>query len=185
MVRHLDGPDAEIHKPMKTASLIIASALSLATFSHARGKPAWAAAAKPGDQTIVDIVLADDNEFDVLQAAVVRADLVGALSGKKQLTVFAPTDDAFIALLGVADEDSALAAVETMEVGPLTDILLYHVTNGRRNSRSVLAAPRYKMLNGDKLTRAELLDSGLGQTDISASNGIIHVIDSVLTPPAT
>jgi uncharacterized surface protein with fasciclin (FAS1) repeats len=40
------------------------------------------------------------------------------------------------------------------------------------------------MLNGDKLTRAELLDAGLAETNISASNGIIHVIDSVLTPQA-
>jgi uncharacterized surface protein with fasciclin (FAS1) repeats len=129
-------------------------------------------------------VLDDDGEFDVLQAAVIQAGLVDALSGNKQLTVFAPTDDAFIELLGAADEAAAIAAIGTLEAEALTDILLYHVTNGRRNSRSVLAAPGYKMLNGDKLTRAELLDAGVAETDISASNGIIHVIDSVLIPKA-
>jgi uncharacterized surface protein with fasciclin (FAS1) repeats len=66
--------------------------------------------------------------------------------------------------------------------GALADILLYHVTNGRRTSRSVLAAPRYQMLNGDRLTRGELLDAGVVATNISASNGIIHVIGSVLLP---
>jgi uncharacterized surface protein with fasciclin (FAS1) repeats len=169
---------------MKTTSLIVASVLSLATFAAAKGKPAWAAAAKPGNQTIVEIVTADDDEFDLLGAAVVRANLVDALNGKKQLTVFAPTDAAFIAFLGATDEEAALAAIETIDVATLTDVLLYHVTNGRRNSRSVLAAPRYSMLNGDKLTRVDLREAGIAETDISASNGIIHVIDSVLTPPA-
>ncbi|HSP43437.1 MAG TPA: fasciclin domain-containing protein [Luteolibacter sp.] len=169
---------------MKTTALTLITALALGSFASAKGKPAWAAAAKPGKQNIVEIVLADDGEFDVLQAAVIRAGLVDALSGKKQLTVFAPTDDAFIALLEAADEAAAIAAVETLEVEALTDILLYHVTKGRRISKSVLAAPKYKMLNGDKLTRAELLDAGVAETDISASNGIIHVIDSVLVPKA-
>jgi uncharacterized surface protein with fasciclin (FAS1) repeats len=52
------------------------------------------------NETIVDIVLRNDGEFDVLQAAVVRAELVTALSGNNQLTVFAPTDRAFVKTLG-------------------------------------------------------------------------------------
>jgi uncharacterized surface protein with fasciclin (FAS1) repeats len=64
----------------------------------------------------------------------------------------------------------------------LTYILLYHVTEGRRNSNSVLAAPQYKTLNGQHLTRAELSAAGIAAMDISASNGIIHVINSVLIP---
>ena len=170
---------------MKTTLLTIAAGLSLAAFASAKGKPAWAAAAKPGNQTIVEIVLEDDDAFDVLKAAVIRAGLVDALNGKGQFTVFAPTDEAFIALLDAADEDAAIAAVNSLDVDALTDILLYHVTEGRRHSRSVLAAPQYQMLNKDKLTRAELLDAGIAETDISASNGIIHVIDSVLIPSDT
>ena len=144
--------------------------------------PRLAAGAKPGDLTIVDIVLQDDDEFDVLQAAVIRAGLVEALSGTKQYTVFAPNDLAFVTTLGVADEAAAIAAVNGLEDEMLTDILLFHVTNGRRTSRSVLAAPSYEMLNGSKLTRTQLSAAGLAATDISASNGIVHVINAVLFP---
>jgi uncharacterized surface protein with fasciclin (FAS1) repeats len=145
-------------------------------------RPDSAAAAKPGDITIVGIVVQDDGEFDVLQAAVVRAGLVDALNGKTQYTVFAPTDLAFVTTLAVADEAAAISAVNSMPVETLTDILLFHVTNGRRTSRSVLAAPSYNMLNGATLTRTQLAAAGLAETDISASNGIVHVISAVLLP---
>ena len=140
------------------------------------------AGAKPGALTIVEIVLQPDNEFDVLQAAVVRAGLVDTLNGKGQYTVFAPTDQAFISTLNVADEAAAIAAVNGLPIEQLTDILLYHVTQGRRISKSVLAAPQYNMLNGKVLTREKLSAAGIAQTDISASNGVIHVINAVLMP---
>jgi uncharacterized surface protein with fasciclin (FAS1) repeats len=141
-----------------------------------------AVAAKPGSLTIVGIVLQDDGEFDVLQAAVVRAGLVDTLNGKAQYTVFAPTDLAFVTTLGVANEAAAINAVNAMPVETLTDILLFHVTHGRRDSQSVLAAPTYQMLNGGKLTRSQLVAAGFAATDISASNGIVHVINAVLLP---
>jgi uncharacterized surface protein with fasciclin (FAS1) repeats len=84
----------------------------------------------------------------------------------------------------VADEAAAIAAVNGLPVETLTDILLFHVTEGRRTSRSVLAAPSYDMLNGESLTRTELTTAGLTATDISASNGIVHVINAVLLPGA-
>jgi uncharacterized surface protein with fasciclin (FAS1) repeats len=145
-------------------------------------QPDWAVAAKPGDQTIVGIVTQDDGEFDVLQAGVIRAGLVDALNGQTQYTVFAPTDRAFVTTLGVADEAAAIAALNSMPIETLTDILLFHVTEGRRNSRSVLAAPSYHMLNRTTLTRTQLATAGLAATDISASNGIVHVINGVLLP---
>jgi uncharacterized surface protein with fasciclin (FAS1) repeats len=146
-------------------------------------RPAGAGSgAKPGTLTIVGIVLQDDGEFDVLQAAVVRAGLVDALNGTTQYTVFAPTDQAFITTLNAGTEQGALDAVNSLPIDTLTNILLYHVTEGRRISRSVLAAPQYQMLNGQTLTRETLTAAGLGQTDISASNGVIHVINSVLIP---
>src|SRR3954467_13009191 len=148
----------------------------------ALAKPGYSDAAKPGNNTIVDIVLVPDGEFDVLQAAVIKAGLVGALSGTNQLTVFAPTDAAFVATLGAADEAAAIAAVEGLPVDTLKNILLYHVTSGRRNSNSVLAAPSYQMLNGETLSRDTLSAAGLATVDISASNGIIHVINHVLMP---
>jgi uncharacterized surface protein with fasciclin (FAS1) repeats len=118
----------------------------------------------------------------VLQAAVVRAGLVDALNGSGQYTVFAPTDQAFITTLNTGTEQGAIDAVNSLPIDALTNILLYHVTEGRRISRSVLAAPQYEMLNGQILTRSTLTAAGIAQTDISASNGVIHVINSVLLP---
>ena len=151
--------------------------------------------AKPGDATIVEIVLTEDNEFDVLQAAVIEAGLVGALSSTDdQYTVFAPTDAAFVstfrAVLGnngltEADVIAFIAAGgvdATLGDGALADILLFHVTNGRRTAKSVVKAPQYRMLNGDRLTRDQLFAAGIADTDISASNGVIHVINAVLLP---
>ena len=154
----------------------VASAAGSAT-TAGRGVPA-----KPGNMTIVGIVLQDDGEFDVLQAAVGRAGLVDALNGKTQYTVFAPTDQAFADALGGGSEAAALAAVGSIDLDVLTDILLFHVTEGRRTSTSVLAAPAYEMLNGDMLTRDQLSAAGIAATDVSASNGIVHVINGVLLP---
>ena len=152
-------------------------------------------AAKPGDSTIVEIVLANDGEFDVLQAAVIEAGLAGALSSPDdQYTVFAPTDRAFVSTFRTLLGDSSLTEAEVIGFisaggvdtalgnGALADILLFHVTNGRRTSKSVVAAPQYRMLNGDRLSRAQLLDAGIAAVDISASNGVIHVINAVLLP---
>ena len=170
-------------KSLKKASLFVglalvgAGALATTTDVFAKG-----GSMKPGQETIVEIVLKDDGEFDVLQAAVVKAGLVDALNGKGQYTVFAPTDEAFAEALGEGGEAMAIAAVESLPVDKLTNILLYHVTEGRRNSTSVLAAPEYTMLNGAQLTRSELTEAGIATPDISAKNGVVHVINSVLMP---
>ena len=145
-------------------------------------RPGQARGAKPGNLTIVGIVLQADGEFDVLQAAVVRAGLVEVLNGRGQFTVFAPTDQAFVTTLGVADEAAAIAAIDGLPLDTLKNILLFHVTEGRRISASVLAAPSYRMLNGSTLTRAQLTAAGIAATDISASNGVVHVINAVLLP---
>jgi uncharacterized surface protein with fasciclin (FAS1) repeats len=126
---------------------------------------------------------------------VIEAGLAGALSSTDdQRTVFAPTDAAFVAafraVLGndALTEGDVIAFIEAGGVdtalgnGALADILLFHVTNGRRTATSVVRAPQYRMLNGDRLTRTELFDAGIVATDISASNGVIHVIGSVLLP---
>lgn len=165
-----------------TLTTVTFAGKSIASTTTSPGKSAAAKAAKPGTSTIVGIVLADDGEFDVLQAAVIRAGLVDALNGKDQYTVFAPTDAAFVKTLGVADEAEAIAVVNALPEDALRNILLFHVTEGRRISTSVLAAPEYLMLNGQYLTRQALAEAGIAATDISASNGIIHVINSVLLP---
>ncbi len=172
-----------------------AAAAALALAIGAAPVFAGNAGARPGTATIVDIVLTNDGEFDVLQAAVIEAGLAGALaSTDDQYTVFAPTDAAFVstfrAILGddTLTEADVIAFVEAGGVdsafgdGALADILLFHVTNGRRTAKSVVAAPGYRMLNGDRMSRTELLEAGIAVTDISASNGVIHVINGVLIP---
>ena len=132
--------------------------------------------------TITGIVLQEDGEFDVLQAAVVRAGLADALNGTGPFTVFAPNDRAFITSLGAADEAAAIAAVNGLPLETLRDILLFHVTEGRQNSTAVLAASSYTMLNGATLSLSQLTAAGIAATDIAATNGIVHVINAVLFP---
>jgi uncharacterized surface protein with fasciclin (FAS1) repeats len=137
-----------------------------------------------GTQTIVGLVVQEDGEFDVLQAAVIRAGLAETLAGTGPFTVFAPTDAAFATTLGVANEAAAIAAVNGLPVETLRGILLFHVTSGRLDSTSVLATASYPMLNGQALTRAQLQAAGLVQADIAASNGVVHVVGAVLMPPS-
>jgi len=161
----------------------LAAALTLNSVSFGV-QPDAAKAAKPGTTTIVGLVLAPDGEFDVLQAAVIKAGLADALNGNGQFTVFAPTDAAFTSLFNM-DEATLIDTINAFspaDVSWLTDILLYHVVNGRRISTSVIAAPQYETLLGNYLSRDELLAAGIAATDISASNGIIHVINDVLLP---
>lgn len=141
-----------------------------------------AAELRRGTQSIVEIAVANP-DFSTLVAAVIAADLVEALSADDQLTVFAPTNAAF-AELGLTAEN-----VGSLPKDALTDILLYHVTPGRRGALSVLFSKRIRMLNGDRtrtrLTREGLFinDARIVDVNISARNGIIHVIDGVLLPP--
>lgn len=133
-------------------------------------------------QTIVELAVANGN-FKTLVAAVTKAGLADTLSGPGPFTVFAPTDAAFAALpAGVVDGLSATA---------LADILKYHVVSGK-----VLAADAVKLttattVNGAAMklgvTDGKLYLNGLTEvtmTDIQASNGVIHVIDSVIFPAA-
>lgn len=132
-----------------------------------------------GDDTIVDVAVAAD-DFDVLVAAADAAGLVGTLSGNRQLTVFAPTDDAFNELDITADN------VGDLDPEFLASVLTYHVTPGRRYADSVVAAPQVPTLNGASVSvdGTELNDgqASIVATDIEASNGVVHVIDGVLLP---
>lgn len=140
------------------------------------GMAAPASALRRGNQTIAEIAISNGN-FTTLVAALSCTGLVPAVSGTDQLTVFAPTDAAFAALGLDADNVCSAIPQET-----LTTVLLFHVIEGRRNSTSVLAAPRYQTLAGIKLSRSQLAGAGIAVTDISASNGVVHVINSVLLP---
>lgn len=137
----------------------------------------------PESRNIVEIAV-EDGRFTTLVAAVEAAGLVDALTGEGPLTVFAPTDDAFAALPeGTID---ALLA----DIPALTDILLYHVVEGKVMSDQVVTLSEAVTLQGEVVTvRVEMgnvyiNDSQVIITDIDASNGVIHVIDAVLLPPA-
>jgi uncharacterized surface protein with fasciclin (FAS1) repeats len=119
-----------------------------------------------------------------LVAAVVQAELLTTLQGDGPFTVFAPTDDAFAA----AGID--LAALDNEEgKATLTDILLYHVVSGAVPSSAVTDGMSAAAVNGDDLSFAVgegvmVNDANVVLADVPASNGVIHVIDKVLMPPA-
>ncbi len=120
--------------------------------------------------------------FMTLVAAVKAAGLVEALSAPGPLTVFAPTDDAF-AKLGKATIDSVLA-----DKALLTKILTYHVVSGRVLAADVVKITSAKTLQGGDVKVAvvggavKINDATVVMADVLATNGVIHVIDTVLMP---
>ena len=130
---------------------------------------------------IVDTAIAD-GRFTTLVAAVQAAGLVDALKGEGPLTVFAPTDDAF-AKLPAGTVEALLADPEA-----LANILLYHVAEGRLMASDVVSMDKVAMLQG----KSAIVSQDMGKvmidnaeiiiTDILTSNGVIHVIDSVILP---
>ncbi|MEB3212224.1 MAG: fasciclin domain-containing protein [Leptolyngbyaceae bacterium] len=132
----------------------------------------------------MDVAIANGS-FETLVAAVQSAGLAETLSSDGPFTVFAPTDEAFAALPeGVLD---ALLLPENQEI--LTQILTYHVLSGEVPSSDV-ATGTVETVAGEDL---EIVADESGVTvgsatvvmpDVEASNGVIHVIDTVLLPPS-
>jgi len=134
------------------------------------------------EPNIVEVAAAAGN-FDILLTALQLTGLDEALMGDGPFTVFAPTDEAFENLAdGVLD--SLIADPDTLQ-----SILLYHVADGKLTADQVLSRNQIPMLQGSRA--AIKTDSGsafienarITATDIMASNGVIHVIDSVILPP--
>ena len=132
-------------------------------------------------KTIVDIAVAD-GRFKTLVTALQAADLVETLQGAGPFTVFAPTDDAFAKI--PAETLNALLA----DKAKLTEVLLYHVVSGNVKAADVVKLTEAETVAGKKvMIRVEgdkvfVNDSQVIITDIAASNGTIHVIDTVLLP---
>jgi transforming growth factor-beta-induced protein len=104
------------------------------------------------------------------------------LSGPGDFTVFAPTNNAFTAAIG------ALGAATVLSCDVLPTVLAFHVTQGRLDSKAVLARSSIQMLSGET---AQIVGStiagaplNLGLLDVAASNGIVHVVDAVMLPPS-
>jgi transforming growth factor-beta-induced protein len=140
-----------------------------------------APAAAPAAGTIIDVAT-KNGSFKTLLAAVDAAGLTSTLQGAGPFTVFAPTDQAF----NVLPKETVAAVLKDKKL--LTEILTYHVLAGRVTAANVIAKHDFKTLNGKSLTvrlANGLVYIGGAQiliTDVPASNGIIHVIDTVLIP---
>ncbi len=129
----------------------------------------------------------DAGTFTILASALTTAGLVDALKGDGPFTVFAPTDDAFAALLA----DLGISAEDLLANPDLKNILLYHVLSGSVEAADVLALDDGTMvetLNGQSLEvtfmggNVYVDEAKVTTTDIIASNGVIHVIDKVIMP---
>jgi transforming growth factor-beta-induced protein len=163
---------------LRTLGIIPALALTVAACSSDTTAPA-------APETIVDVALSVNEatgEFSTLIAALVSADLVDALAGPGPFTVFAPTDAAF------AEIGLDASNIGSLPAEALADILLYHVVPARRDAASVTSVSSLTMANGGTTTialtqmGAFINDARIVQTDVAASNGIIHIIDAVLLP---
>ncbi len=121
-------------------------------------------------------------DFNTLLTAIDAAGLTDTLSGEGPFTVFAPTDEAFAE---IHDEDLSGLMADT---DALTAVLTYHVVSGRVTAEEVVTLDSATTLQGSDITitvsnGSVLVDqANVVTTDVEASNGIIHVIDAVITP---
>lgn len=135
-------------------------------------------------QTIVDVAV--DGGFNTLVAAVQAAGLVETLQGDGPFTVFAPTDEAFAKLPDGTVESLLLPENRDQ----LVSILTYHVVSGAVTSDQVVNLSKASTVQGSELDIAvnngnvTINDANVIAVDVEASNGVIHVIDTVLLPPA-
>ena len=146
-------------------------------------------------QTIVETAVSN-NDFSTLVTALKSADLVGALSGEGPFTVFAPNNAAFAKI----DSETLSSLLEPANVKALSNILTYHVVSGKLLAADVANAlkagggkAKLKSLNGQSLTailkyeKIYLIDAKGGSseiiaTDVIGTNGVIHVVDTVVMP---
>ncbi len=155
-------------------------ALTIATVA---AMACWAVDRAEADQhkkDIVDTAVAAGS-FNTLATALKEADLISALKGDGPFTVFAPTDDAFAKL-----PDGALEAL-LADKDKLTAVLTYHVVPGKLTASDVTSTCSAKTLQGQKVhfkscQGVKVNGANVVKADIMASNGVIHVIDSVILP---
>ena len=157
---------------MKTSILAAAFALATSVSALASGKD------------IVDTAV-EAGQFKTLAAALTAAGLVDTLKGAGPFTVFAPTDEAF-AKLPAGTVENLLKPENKQQ---LTDILTYHVVAGKVMAAEVAGMDEAKSVNGKMIDveaaggTVKVSGATVTATDIAASNGVIHVIDTVILPP--
>lgn len=141
----------------------------------------------PPSKNLVELALSFDPEFSILVQAVIKADLAGVLANGGPYTVFAPTNAAFVALLG----ELGATSLDDIDKDLLKSVLLYHVAEGRVFS-SDLSSGEVKTLGGSfdldlstlTITDARGREAGLipALLNVQATNGVVHVIDRVILP---
>ena len=161
----------------KLAVLVCALLLTTAAFAGDKQMK------KADGKDIVDTAVAAGS-FNTLAKALQAADLIDTLKGAGPFTVFAPTDEAFAKLpAGTLDD---LLKPENKE--KLKAILTYHVVPGKVMAAQAMKLKSAKTVNGKDVTikteggKVLINDATVTKADITASNGVIHVIDTVLLP---
>ena len=160
----------------RALTLLLVACLSLSTFTFG---------VAADDTQDIPTNAAGTGVHDSLVSALDHVNLTATLAGDGPFTVFAPTDQAF------ADAGIDLSTFDTDEENQtLANILLYHVLDGAVDSANVSDGLVAATLNGNNVTFAvdgesvSINDANVTTADVVASNGIIHVIDKVLLPPA-
>ncbi|MFY0310314.1 fasciclin domain-containing protein [Leisingera sp. D0M16] len=160
---------------------MIFNRLSVTAFAIALGLSV-PSAAPAASKDIVETAAAA-GQFETLAAALTAADLVGTLQGDGPFTVFAPTDEAFAAL----PEGTVETLLKPENRAQLTEILTYHVVPGKVMSSDLSDGMTAETVMGKEITVSmdggvKINDATVTAADIETSNGIIHVIDTVILP---
>jgi uncharacterized surface protein with fasciclin (FAS1) repeats len=159
---------------MKLQNIVAAAAVALVSIG------AQAAGIAPS-KDIVDTAV-EAGSFNTLAAALKAADLISTLKSEGPFTVFAPTDAAF-AKIPKADLDALLS-----DKRALTEVLTYHVVSGKVMAADVVKLTQAKTVEGSPVKirvvdgKVMINNANVSATDIAASNGVIHVIDTVIMP---
>jgi transforming growth factor-beta-induced protein len=139
-------------------------------------------------KNIVELAQANPN-LSILVQAVLKANLAGALSGDGPLTVFAPTNAAFVSLLSELGAES----LDDLDSTTVANVLLYHAVGAKvlagsltegQQVQTLLADKKFtvSLVGGAKVTDLDGRVSNITATDIEASNGVVHVVDKVFLP---
>ena len=172
---------------MRISSLLLVSILAFTLAACSKDAPqettAMKAASEQAQQDIVGVA-ATAGQFNTLVAAIKAADLVATLQSPGPFTVFAPTDEAFAKLPAGTLDDLLLPKNKDK----LTAILTYHVVAGKVLAADVVKLDSAETVQGQSVAISasdagvRVNDSNVIATDVMASNGVIHVIDTVLLP---
>jgi transforming growth factor-beta-induced protein len=167
------------------ASLVLAACAAPATPAPAPAEPVVEPTAMPEAAPSIVELAVSSGSFPTLVGALQATGLVEALEGEGPFTVFAPTEEAFAAL--------PAGTLESLTTEQLADILLYHVVAGKVMAADVVGLDGQMvdtLLEGKQVAvsvedgKVMINDAAVVTTDLEGSNGVIHVIDSVLLPPA-